>query len=211
MGNANSSSSIEATNIALLRSVLDRYDELKVRSCTAPLTDRELYYELRPELSAAYDAVLRLPRRSSMKSIGSSSDVLHSADNRHSNSSVGGSSRQDEDHLDDGHHMRSTRSVSFGGVTSAAGGSASRESICILIVDDSHISCKLASRALETLNYSSKVALNGETALTMLRRDPAAFDLVLLDIVMPGLDGIEVSLRLLHIHVHCYSIRSADM
>jgi Response regulator receiver domain len=192
MGNANSSSSSEATNIALLRAVLDRYDELKVRSRTAPLTDRELYYELRPELSAAYDAVLRLPRRSSMKSTGSSSDVLHSADNRHSNSSV---IRQDEDHLDDAHHMRSTRSVSFGGVTSTAGGggSASRESICILIVDDSHISCKLASRALETLNYSSKVALNGETALTMLRRDPAAFDLVLLDIVMPGLDGIEVS------------------
>eukprot|EP00953_Heterococcus_sp_UTEX-ZZ885_P031157 16381-Heterococcus_DN1.PRE.2 len=105
MGNANSSSSSEATNIALLRAVLDRYDELKVRSRTAPLTDRELYYELRPELSAAYDAILRLPRRSSMKSIGSSSDVLHSADNRHSNSSV---IRQDEDHHDDAHHMRST-------------------------------------------------------------------------------------------------------
>jgi Response regulator receiver domain len=192
MGNSSSSSSSsEAANIALLRTVLDRYDELKARSRTAPLTDRELYYELRPELSAAYDAVVRLPRRSSMKSIGSSSDLQHSAD-RHSNNSIGGS-RQDDDHLDDS-HMRSTRSVSFGGVTSAAGGSASRESICILIVDDSHISCKLASRALETLNYSSKVALNGETALTMLRRDPAAFDLVLLDIVMPGLDGIEVSI-----------------
>ncbi|KAG5192517.1 CheY-like superfamily protein, partial [Tribonema minus] len=70
--------------------------------------------------------------------------------------------------------------------------------VSVLVVDDSHISCKLASRALESINLVPKVAYSGEAALMLLKRDPAAFDFVLLDIVMPGLDGIEVLSRIRH-------------
>lgn len=37
-----------------------------------------------------------------------------------------------------------------------------------------------------------KVAKSGEVGLAMLNSNPTAFDLVLLDVVMPGLDGLQV-------------------
>ncbi|CAM9553152.1 unnamed protein product [Chrysoparadoxa australica] len=68
--------------------------------------------------------------------------------------------------------------------------------INLLVVDDSHISCKLAHRALQRLNYSAGIAYNGLDALSMLEEHPDSYDLVLLDIVMPGIDGIEVLRRI---------------
>ncbi|CAM9340217.1 unnamed protein product [Choristocarpus tenellus] len=62
----------------------------------------------------------------------------------------------------------------------------------ILVVDDSRMSCKLATRALGMPNFLTQVALSGEAGLTILERNPESYDLVLLDIFMPGLDGIEV-------------------
>ncbi len=59
----------------------------------------------------------------------------------------------------------------------------------ILIVDDSPINRRLLSRALGELGYRSSAAVHGRQALDLLRADPAAYDLVLLDILMPELDG----------------------
>ena len=66
------------------------------------------------------------------------------------------------------------------------------QTISILVVDDSNISSKLAIHNLSSEGHRVMHAENGHLALELLRRIPDDFDLVLLDIVMPIMDGIEV-------------------
>lgn len=62
----------------------------------------------------------------------------------------------------------------------------------ILIVDDNQVNRRLLARALGDRGHRTSTAADGEEALAMLRADPEAFDLVLLDVLMPRLDGYEV-------------------
>lgn len=64
----------------------------------------------------------------------------------------------------------------------------------ILIVDDDENIRFLFERAMERAGHSSIVAGNGEEALEALSRE--YFDLVISDIDMPGMDGIELSKRI---------------
>ncbi|MEK6805275.1 MAG: two-component system response regulator [Pseudomonadota bacterium] len=64
----------------------------------------------------------------------------------------------------------------------------------LLLVDDTPVNIDVLRAALED-HYDLKVALNGERALSIAAADPAP-DLVLLDIMMPGMDGYEVCRRL---------------
>jgi DNA-binding response OmpR family regulator len=66
---------------------------------------------------------------------------------------------------------------------------------CILIVDDEpHV--RLGFRTtLETVGYAVEEAADGETALARLEQPPS-LNLVLLDLLMPGPDGLEVLSRL---------------
>lgn len=59
----------------------------------------------------------------------------------------------------------------------------------ILIVDDEEINLSILVEGLKS-EYKINVAKNGENALRIARRNPP--DLVLLDIMMPGMDGYEV-------------------
>jgi PAS domain S-box-containing protein len=61
----------------------------------------------------------------------------------------------------------------------------------ILVVDDESMVCSMVRRILERAGYVVTVALNGREALEMFRADPALFDLVLLDLTMPEMDGAE--------------------
>jgi adenylate cyclase len=60
----------------------------------------------------------------------------------------------------------------------------------LLIVDDNENNRDMLSRRLERQGHAVKVAENGRQALAMLRG--SAFDLALLDIMMPEMDGYQV-------------------
>jgi adenylate cyclase len=58
-----------------------------------------------------------------------------------------------------------------------------------LVVDDSPVNRKLLARLLDRLEIESREAADGEAALDLLRSAGADVAVVLLDILMPGLDG----------------------
>src|ERR1041384_7679882 len=64
----------------------------------------------------------------------------------------------------------------------------------ILIVDDNESNRDMLSRRLQHEGYNVCVAVSGNEALTLLGTQ--AVDLVLLDVMMPEMDGCEVLLKL---------------
>ena len=60
----------------------------------------------------------------------------------------------------------------------------------VLAVDDNRINQRMIEQALVRQGARVKLAAEGETALRMLRADPGAFDVVLMDIQMPVMDGL---------------------
>ncbi len=66
----------------------------------------------------------------------------------------------------------------------------------VLVVDDEIINNKMIVHMLQQQDYRIAVAVNGEEAWDLLRATPDAFDAVLLDRMMPGIDGLEVLERM---------------
>ena len=66
----------------------------------------------------------------------------------------------------------------------------------VLVVDDNKVNRLLLTRNLELMGHRVSTAENGRVALEMLRRE--AFDLLLLDIEMPEMNGFEVLEQLVH-------------
>jgi signal transduction histidine kinase len=60
----------------------------------------------------------------------------------------------------------------------------------LLVVDDSSINLKLAERVLQREGAKVTLMKDGQLALDGLRAHPEAFDLVLMDIQMPVMDGL---------------------
>ena len=60
----------------------------------------------------------------------------------------------------------------------------------VLIVDDDRINRTLLTRGVEQAGHFVRTAENGRDALALLGEEP--YDVVLLDIVMPELDGVSV-------------------
>ncbi len=65
----------------------------------------------------------------------------------------------------------------------------------LLLVDDTPVNLEALSQALQTEHYEIHMAEDGEAAWKVLDLDPA-FDLVLLDLMMPRLDGMGLLRRL---------------
>ena len=64
----------------------------------------------------------------------------------------------------------------------------------VLVVDDAPANIRTVNEILHDL-YKVKIATNGEKGLELARSEPGP-DLILLDVVMPGMDGYEVCTRL---------------
>jgi two-component system, cell cycle response regulator CpdR len=74
----------------------------------------------------------------------------------------------------------------------------------ILVADDDPALRVFLTTSLETAGFRVTPCHDGLDALTQLTADGAAFDLLLTDIVMPGMDGIELSNRAREIFPHIH-------
>lgn len=63
----------------------------------------------------------------------------------------------------------------------------------VLVVDDEEAVSRLVARFLTHLGYSVLQAASGEEALALVRLRQPPVDLVLSDVVMPGMDGTELA------------------
>ena len=67
----------------------------------------------------------------------------------------------------------------------------------ILVVDAEAVVSRLVSRYLTHIGYQVVEASSGEVALSVIRRRRPPIDVVLSDIVMPGMDGLELAVAVL--------------
>lgn len=64
----------------------------------------------------------------------------------------------------------------------------------VLVIDDEEIVCESVKRILEEENYEVEIALSGFEAFDKMATNP--FDIVITDLKMPGIDGMEVLRRI---------------
>ncbi|MFN3925903.1 MAG: response regulator [Pseudanabaenaceae cyanobacterium] len=70
------------------------------------------------------------------------------------------------------------------------------QGLTVLIVDDNEMNRDTLARRLRQQGCQYDMAVNGREALNMIMLDPRKYDLILLDIMMPEVDGYTVLSRL---------------
>ena len=63
----------------------------------------------------------------------------------------------------------------------------------LLVVEDNETLAEMTCDILNTLDYHTTWAASGAAALELLARDSAKFDLVFSDVIMPGVNGVELA------------------
>jgi len=63
----------------------------------------------------------------------------------------------------------------------------------VLLVEDMEINCEIICALLEPTNISIDCAESGEKALEMFKATPEKYDIIFMDIQMPGMDGYETT------------------
>jgi two-component system, cell cycle sensor histidine kinase and response regulator CckA len=71
-----------------------------------------------------------------------------------------------------------------------------RPATTVLVVDDQRFARRVAYRVLSEAGYRVLEAEDGEEALGALHISKGRVDLVLIDVVMPGMDGVELAGRI---------------
>ncbi len=66
----------------------------------------------------------------------------------------------------------------------------------MLLVDDNHINLEVTKRILQSEGIEVLSAVNGADALDIYRKEKGRFDLILMDILMPVMDGLEATRRI---------------
>jgi PAS domain S-box-containing protein len=74
-------------------------------------------------------------------------------------------------------------------IEATAGGRGHR----ILVVEDNEDVGKFSTELLQDLGYATRRADNAKQALALLAADELAFDLVFSDVIMPGMNGVELA------------------
>jgi PAS domain S-box-containing protein len=64
---------------------------------------------------------------------------------------------------------------------------------CILVVEDNEDVGQFSTELLQDLGYAIKWVVNAREALAVLAEDELAFDLVFSDVIMPGMNGVELA------------------
>jgi CheY-like chemotaxis protein len=67
----------------------------------------------------------------------------------------------------------------------------------ILFIDDEPVLCTGAKKLLEKLNYVVTTETNAPAAVALFKSDPSRFDLVVTDLTMPAMSGVDVAAELL--------------
>jgi CheY-like chemotaxis protein len=71
---------------------------------------------------------------------------------------------------------------------------------CVLVVEDNPDVGAFATQALAELGYDTLLAPSGAAALAELEKDPSRFHVVFTDVVMPGMDGVELGQEIRRLH-----------
>ncbi|MBE0583796.1 MAG: response regulator [Desulfofustis sp.] len=70
---------------------------------------------------------------------------------------------------------------------------AIKQSIRLLLAEDNPVNQKLALMMLQKAGYAVEVVDNGKKAVAIYQADPQRFDLILMDVQMPEMDGLEAA------------------
>jgi PAS domain S-box-containing protein len=88
--------------------------------------------------------------------------------------------------------------INAGNIESAIGGRGHR----ILVVEDNEDVGRFSTELLQDLGYATRRADNAKQALALIAADQSAFDLVFSDVIMPGMNGVELAKIIRERHPH---------